>query len=95
MERGSDKHGPRLDEEQKQEVEGLERGAPTGPRVEEHRMTEDPGGGGEEPVPGQPVPDAGPVPEEPVPEGGPVPKEPPPEPGSPPEEADAGGPPPL
>lgn len=42
MQRGSDKHGPTVDEQLKEEVEPLERGAPTSSRVEEHRDTEAP-----------------------------------------------------
>jgi hypothetical protein len=77
MERGSDRHGPRLDEEQKREVEGLERGAPTSPRVEEHRMTEDPGGEEEARPPEEPATEEPPPEPEPAPEdadaGGPPP----------------------
>ena len=40
MERGSDKHGPHVDEAMKDEVEPIERGAPTTPRVEEFRDPE-------------------------------------------------------
>ena len=40
MERGSDKHAPRVDEELVHEVEPLERGAPVEPRVEEFREQE-------------------------------------------------------
>ena len=40
MNRGSDKHGPKLDEEMKRESQGLERGAPVDPRREEHRKLE-------------------------------------------------------
>lgn len=38
--RDSDKHGPRLDEEMKREVSGLEQGAPVDPRAEEWHMPE-------------------------------------------------------
>jgi hypothetical protein len=41
MERGSDKHGSRLDEEMKEETQGIERGAPVDPRVEPHRTMEE------------------------------------------------------
>lgn len=41
MERGSTRHGPGLDDRLKKEVEPIERGAPTGSRVEEHRVIED------------------------------------------------------
>src|SRR5687768_14630431 len=51
MERGSDKHNPRIDDEQKKESASLEQGGPAGARVEEHRMTEDPGGLQPEPTP--------------------------------------------
>ena len=40
MERGSDKHAPRVDEELAHQVEPLERGAPVEPRVEEFREQE-------------------------------------------------------
>jgi Protein of unknown function (DUF2795) len=38
MERASDKHGPRLDEELQHETRSLERGAPLAARVEEARF---------------------------------------------------------
>ena len=40
MERGSDKHGPRLDEEMEREVQSIEKGAPVPSRVEPHREVE-------------------------------------------------------
>src|SRR5437764_5245320 len=40
MERGSNKHGPRLDHELKRETRSYEQGAPAGGRVEEHREPE-------------------------------------------------------
>ena len=40
MERRSDKHAPRVDEDLAHEVEPLERGAPVEPRVEEFREQE-------------------------------------------------------
>lgn len=40
MERGSEKHGPRVDEEMGNETRGLEQGAPVEPRVEEFREQE-------------------------------------------------------
>jgi hypothetical protein len=51
MERGSDKHGRRLDEELADETRSLVQGAPTESRVEEHREQEPP-------AEGEPVPDA-------------------------------------
>jgi len=48
MERGSDKHGSRLDEEMERETESITRGAPVEARVEEWREKEGPGAG--EPV---------------------------------------------
>ena len=42
MERGSDKHAPEIDDQMKRESEGLERGRPQDPRVEEARVTEGP-----------------------------------------------------
>ena len=48
MERGSDKHGSRLDEEMERETESVTRGAPVEARVEEWREKEGPGEG--EPV---------------------------------------------
>jgi hypothetical protein len=48
LERGSDKHAPRVDEELVHEVEPLERGAPLEPRVEEFREQEP--AGDDEPV---------------------------------------------
>ena len=47
MERGSDKHGPRLDEEIHAETEPLERGEPTDARAEEFRQPEAEQGGGD------------------------------------------------
>jgi hypothetical protein len=52
LERGSDKHSPRLDEELEHETRSLEQGAPLESRVEEFREQEGPGDG-------QPTPDAG------------------------------------
>ena len=43
MERGSDKHGPRVDEELDHETRSLRQGAPVESRVEEHREQEGPG----------------------------------------------------
>jgi mannose-6-phosphate isomerase-like protein (cupin superfamily) len=40
MERGSDKHGPRMDDALEKQVEGLERGSPTGSRTDEFRQEE-------------------------------------------------------
>ena len=51
MERGSDRHGPRIDEELDKETRSLQQGAPVESRVEEHREQEGPGEG-------QPTPDA-------------------------------------
>jgi hypothetical protein len=50
-ERGSDKHGPRLDEDLQEDTRSLERGAPVESRAEEAREQEGP-------ADGQPVPDA-------------------------------------
>ncbi len=43
MERGSDKHSPRVDEELQHETRSLEQGAPVESRVEEYREQEGPG----------------------------------------------------
>jgi uncharacterized protein DUF2795 len=43
LERGSDKHSPRVDEELEHETLSLEQGAPVESRVEEHREQEGPG----------------------------------------------------
>jgi hypothetical protein len=51
LERGSDKHSPRVDEELEHETRSLEQGAPVESRVEEHREQEGPGDD-------QPTPDA-------------------------------------
>jgi hypothetical protein len=51
LERGSDKHSPRLDEELDHETWSLRQGAPVESRVEEHREQEGPGDD-------QPTPDA-------------------------------------
>jgi hypothetical protein len=51
LERGSDKHGPRVDEELDRETRSLQQGAPVESRVEEHREQEGPGDD-------QPTPDA-------------------------------------
>jgi uncharacterized protein DUF2795 len=51
LERGSDKHSPRVDEELDQETRSLQQGAPVESRVEEHREQEGPGED-------QPTPDA-------------------------------------
>jgi Protein of unknown function (DUF2795) len=51
LERGSDKHSPRVDEEMDHETRSLQQGAPVESRVEEHREQEGPGDG-------QPTPDA-------------------------------------
>jgi hypothetical protein len=41
MDRGSDKHGPRLDEEIKHDTRGMTQGAPVDPRVEDFRKQEE------------------------------------------------------
>ena len=51
MERGSDRHSPRVDEQLAHETRSLQQGAPIESRVEEHREQEGPGDG-------QPTPDA-------------------------------------
>ena len=51
MERGSDKHSPRVDEQLEHDTRSLTQGAPVESRVEEHREQEGPGEG-------QPTPDA-------------------------------------
>ena len=51
MERGSDKHSPRVDEQMDHETRSLQQGAPVESRVEEHREQEGPGDD-------QPTPDA-------------------------------------
>ena len=51
MERGSDRHSPRVDEQLDHETRSLQQGAPVESRVEEHREQEGPGEG-------QPTPDA-------------------------------------
>ena len=51
MERGSDKHSPRVDEQMDHETRSLQQGAPVESRVEEHREQEGPGED-------QPTPDA-------------------------------------
>ena len=51
MERGSDRHSPRVDEELDHETRSLQQGAPVESRVEEHREQEGPGED-------QPTPDA-------------------------------------
>jgi hypothetical protein len=43
LERGSDKHSPRVDEELEHETLSLQQGAPVESRVEEHREQEGPG----------------------------------------------------
>jgi Protein of unknown function (DUF2795) len=43
VERGSDKHSPRVDEELEHETRSLKQGAPLESRVEEHREQEGPG----------------------------------------------------
>jgi Protein of unknown function (DUF2795) len=43
LERGSDKHSPRVDEELQHETRSLEQGAPVESRVEEYREQEGPG----------------------------------------------------
>jgi Protein of unknown function (DUF2795) len=45
LDRGSDKHSPRVDEELEQETLPLQQGAPVESRVEEHREQEGPGEG--------------------------------------------------
>lgn len=50
MERRSDKHSPRADEELQKETLSLEQGSPNEARAEEFREQEGPGEG--EPVPG-------------------------------------------
>jgi hypothetical protein len=51
LERGSDKHSPRVDEELEHETRSLEQGSPVESRAEEHREQEGPGDD-------QPTPDA-------------------------------------
>ena len=51
MERGSDKHSPRVDEQLEHDTRSLTQGAPVESRVEEHREQEGPGED-------QPTPDA-------------------------------------
>ena len=51
MERGSDKHSPRVDEQLEHETRSLQQGSPVESRVEEHREQEGPGED-------QPTPDA-------------------------------------
>jgi hypothetical protein len=51
LERGSDKHSPRLDEELDHETRSIQQGSPVESRVEEHREQEGPGED-------QPTPDA-------------------------------------
>ena len=51
MERGSDKHSPRVDEQLDHDTRSLQQGAPVESRVEKHREQEGPGDD-------QPVPDA-------------------------------------
>jgi Protein of unknown function (DUF2795) len=51
LERGSDKHSPRLDEELDRETRSIQQGSPVESRVEEHREQEGPGED-------QPTPDA-------------------------------------
>jgi hypothetical protein len=41
MERGSDMHGPRIDEELDEETQGLQRGEPSESRAEEKRKVEE------------------------------------------------------
>jgi hypothetical protein len=41
VERGSDKHGPRLDDELEHETRGMRQGAPVSPRIEDFRKTEE------------------------------------------------------
>jgi hypothetical protein len=41
MERGSDLHSPRIDDELDQETEGLQRGQPSESRAEENRKVEE------------------------------------------------------
>lgn len=50
--RDSDKHGPRVDDELKQEAAGFSQGAPADPRVEEWHATEPPGDDQPEIAPG-------------------------------------------
>jgi Protein of unknown function (DUF2795) len=51
LERGSDKHSPRVDEQLEHETRSLRQGSPVESRVEEHREQEGPGDD-------QPTPDA-------------------------------------
>ena len=51
MERGSDKHSPRVDEELDHETRSLQQGAPIESRVEEFREQEGPGEGQPTPEP--------------------------------------------
>jgi hypothetical protein len=57
LERGSDKHSPRVDEELEHETRSLEQGAPVESRVEEHREQEGPGD--DQPTPGAMVNEPG------------------------------------
>jgi hypothetical protein len=50
LERGSDRHSPRVDEQLDHETRSLQQGAPVESRVEEHREQEGPGEG--QPTPG-------------------------------------------
>jgi len=52
QQRDSDKHGPRLDDELKHEVAGLQQGAPVEPRAEEWRTPEPPDEDADEQAPG-------------------------------------------
>jgi hypothetical protein len=49
MERGSDKHGPQLDDEMDRETRSMTQGSPIEARADESRMKEPPGD--DEPVP--------------------------------------------
>jgi hypothetical protein len=49
MERGSDKHSPRVDDEMERETRSMTQGSPVEARSEESRMKEPPGDG--EPAP--------------------------------------------
>lgn len=62
MERGSDQHGPRVDEALERETSSIERGSPTDSRAEEGRQQEAPAD--REPVPDSHLSDAGTAPGE-------------------------------
>lgn len=55
MERGSDKHAPRVDDEMERETRSMTQGSPIEARAEEGRLKEGPGDG--EPVPEEVIDD--------------------------------------